>query len=333
MTRTLLFLAVSVSLFGQRRFSWQNACFNNLAAPYCAGHDFAVKPTKPAPGSKNSGLPNGSQEAATLGGIDWRFADPSADAVVGFNLSRISSSPVGRRFLIQLGMSRGITEADMQKILDGLSGVDQVALSVHNDRIVVMISGGGDSTLPALEAGWTAAPAPGGSMLVGHADAVDQALQRLSQDDSLPPSESIRVFEQRQNTRELWAVGSAAFAPEAAGAGAQRFSLALSIGNSLTSDVTLELAAAPGPDTIHMWPALGKAAVEGNKLRFRTSVEPEEAQKFGQLAASPLAQRLAALVSTSRYLPMHDTAAPKLDKPVIFGLEGGPKVVNQYQNQ
>ena len=42
--------------------------------------------------------------------------------------------------------------------------------------------------------------------------------------------------------------------------------LALSIGNSLTSDVTLEFAAAPGPDTIHMWPALGKAAVEGNKL-------------------------------------------------------------------
>jgi hypothetical protein len=328
MTRTLLFLAVSVSLFGQRRFSWQNACFNNLAAPYCSGHDFAIKPTKTAPGSKNSGLPNGPEDASSVAGIDWRFADPSADAVVGFNFGRIASSPVGRRFLIQLGVSRGLTEADMQKILDGLSGVDQVALSVRNNRMVAMIIGGGDSTLPALEAGWTAAPAPGGSMLVGNTDAVDEALKRLSQDDSQPPSESMRLFEQRQNTREFWAAGSAGFAPEAASTGAQRFSLALSIGNSLSSDVALEFAAAPGADALHMWPALGRAAVEGNKLRFRTSVEPEEAQKFSQLAASPLSQRLAALISNSRYLPMRDTTAPKTDKPVIYGLEGGPKVVN-----
>src|SRR5271169_1020430 len=112
MTRTLLFLAVSVSLFGQRRFSWQNACFNNLAAPYCAGRDFAIKPAKTEPRSKNNGLPNGPQEGeSSLGGIDWRFADPSADAVVGFNFSRISSSPLGRRFLIQLGVSRSLTEA------------------------------------------------------------------------------------------------------------------------------------------------------------------------------------------------------------------------------
>ncbi|HLX42750.1 MAG TPA: hypothetical protein VKR43_04920 [Bryobacteraceae bacterium] len=329
MTRTLLFLAVSLSLFGQRRFSWQNACFNNLAAPYCAGHDFAIKPTKTQPGSKNGGLPNGP-ENGVAGGIDWRFADPSADAVVGLNISRIASSPVGRRFVIQLGVSRGLTEADMQKILDGLAGVDQVALSVHNNRMVAMIIGGGDSTLPALEADWTAAPAPGGSMLVGHTDAVDQALQRLSQDDSGPPSESIRLFEQQQNTREFWAAGSAGFAPEAAGAGAKRFSLALSIGNSLSSDVTLEFAAAPGPGSLQMWTALGKPAVEGNKLRFRTSVEPEEAQKFSQIAANPLAQRLAALISTSRYLPTRDTTLPNPDKPVIYGLEGGPKVVNQH---
>ena len=40
-------LGASLSLFGQHhRFSWQEECYLHPAAPYCPGHEYAVKPTK-----------------------------------------------------------------------------------------------------------------------------------------------------------------------------------------------------------------------------------------------------------------------------------------------
>ena len=55
----------------------------------------------------------------------------------------------------------------------------------------------------------------------------------------------------------------------------------------------------------------------------------EVPQRFGQIAFSPLGQRLAGLVMAARYLPVRDTTAPKQTKPVIYGLDGGPRVLNQ----
>jgi hypothetical protein len=40
-------------------------------------------------------------------------------------------------------------------------------------------------------------------------------------------------------------------------------------------------------------------------------------------------ERLAALVEAARSLPMRAANVPKQTKPVIYGLDGGPKVVNQ----
>jgi hypothetical protein len=83
--------------------------------------------------------------------------------------------------ITMLGAKQGLPEADTQKLFDGLSGVDQVAISVHNDRMVAMITGSvADSGLPAPEAGLKAMPVSGGVMLIGHAGAVDQAMQRIA---------------------------------------------------------------------------------------------------------------------------------------------------------
>jgi hypothetical protein len=63
-------------------------------------------------------------------------------------------------------------------------------------------------------------------------------------------------------------------------------------------------------------------------------MEPAELQqKFGQIVASPVGERLAALVDAARYLPVRDTTVPQQTKPVIYGLEGGPKVVDQYPSR
>jgi hypothetical protein len=331
-------------LCGQaKRFSWQDLCFKNPAAPVCQGNDYAVKPQKketPAPsvvtnpfpsspqGVKTSPAKSANPSMITVAAIDWRFADPFADAMVGFNFSGLAGSPLARSLVTFLGTKQGLREADIQKIFDGLSDVDQVALSVRNSsgnsRVVAMITGHvADTTLPAPEAGMKAVPVSGGVMVIGHSDAVDQAMQRIAMKG--PATELTRSYEARQANSEFWAVGSARLAgPQAAGAGVKQFALTVWIRGRLTTDVALELNGAPSAAALQMWQKqLGSGAtVEGNSVHVRTSMEAAELQqKLGEITAGALGQSLAALVEAARYLPVRDNAVPKQTKPIIYGLD------------
>ncbi len=326
----------AAGLCGQQH-SWQNDCFNNPALPYCAGHDFAVKPTAPAPASRSVVTNPHSSTARTatptmivIGGIDWRFADPFPDALVGFNLSSLAASPLARGLIVQLGARQGLTEADVQKIFDGLSDVDQVAFSARGDQVVVMVTGHAtDSSLPAPEAGWKSVPVSGDAVLVGTATAVDQAVRRMAMKG--PPNELTRMAEERQAGSEFWAVVSPAIGgPQMVNAGVKRILLTVSIRDRIVSDVAFEFSGVPVDRTLRMWQnKLGNATLEGNALHVRMSMEADEVQqKFGQIAAGPVGERLAALVKAARYLPARDASLPRQTKPVIYGLDDGPKVVN-----
>jgi hypothetical protein len=265
-----------------------------------------------------------------IGKIDWHFADPFADALIGMDFNGITASPIARNLIVQLGAKQGLAEADVRKIFDGLSGVDQVALSVRNGRAVVMITGHvTDSALPTPEPGLKAVPVTGGSMLIGHADAVDQALQRIAMKSS--PTDLMRMAEAWQASSEFWATGSPGLVgPQAVSAGVRRFSLAVSMRNRLTSDLAFEFNRPPTAATLQTWQTkLGTTSVEGNTVHIRTSMEAEEAyQKTGEIAAGPLGQPLGALIGAARYLPVPETPAPRQTKPIIYGLDGGPKEVN-----
>ena len=337
-------LIPAACLFGQsKRFSWQDLCFKNPAAPVCQGNDYAIKPqkkeasapsvvTNPFPsapqGAKTSPAKSASPSMITVSAIDWRFADPFADAVVGFNFSGISGSPLARSLVTSLGNKQGLSEADIQRIFDGISDVDQVALSVRNasgnSRVVAMITGHvADASLPAPEAGMKAVPVSGGVMLIGHADAVDQAMQRIARKG--PATELTRSYEARQTNSEFWTVGSARLAgPQAASAGVKQFALTVWIRGRVTTDVAVELDGIPSATAVQMWQKqLGSgASVEGNTVHVRSSMEGSELQqKVGEITAGPLGQSLAALVEAARYLPVRDNSVPKPTKPVIYGLD------------
>src|SRR5437868_8491541 len=123
----------AVSLHGQSHFNWQNYCFDHPAAPVCPSHEFYGKRPAPAKTATPPSVVTNPYAATprtmtpsliTVGGIDWRFADPSADALLGLNFSGLSASPLARNLIAQLGARQGLTE-DLRKIFDGLSGVDQ----------------------------------------------------------------------------------------------------------------------------------------------------------------------------------------------------------------
>jgi hypothetical protein len=236
----------------------------------------------------------------------------------------LSRSPIARNLIDQLGASQGLAEADVQKIVDGLSGVDQIAVSVRDNRMVVLVSGRVTDTLPAPEAGLKVTLTSGNAMLIGHPDAVDQAVQRMAMKG--PLSESARSAEERQASSEFWVIGSPRLiGPQAISAGVKRFYLTAWIRNQFASDMAFEFDGIPTAATIRAWPA----TFEGNVAHMRMSMEPDEVrQKFAPIVASPIGQRLAALVQAAKYLPVPDPTLPKRAKPMIYGLDGGPKEVN-----
>jgi hypothetical protein len=264
-------------------------------------------------------------------GIDWRFADPQADALAGFNVDALTAAPLARNLIGQLGGT--LKEADLKKIFDGLSSVSQVALSVHDNRVVILMTGRiAESPVLAPEAGLKATQISGTAMLFGHADAVDQASQRIVAKG--PLSELARWAGELQVDGEFWAVGSARLmGPQAVSTGVKRFSLTVSIGERFTSDLAFEFNGAPNAKTLQeVKTALPSATIEGNVAHVKNSMEAEEVQRsFSQMVASPLGQQLSALVNATRYLPAPDTSAPKPARPVIYGLDDGPKVVKQNQ--
>jgi hypothetical protein len=333
--------AASLCAQAKKKFSWQDACFKNPAAPYCPGHDFAVKPppkekTTATPAVITRPFPSTTPRPVTpslivVGALDWRFADPFADELVGFNFSGLAASPLAHSLIAQLGAKRGLTESDIQKIFDGLAGVDQVALSIRDNRVVVMITGSvTNSALTMPEAGLKGVPVSGSAMLVGHPEAVDQAMMRVAMKS--PTNELIRSAEERQANSGFWAMASARLlGTQAMSAGLKQFLLTVSLQNRLASDLTFEFHGVPSADAIRTLQAtLGAVTLEGNAVHFRTSMEADEVrQKFGQIVDSPLGEGLATLVEAARYLPARDSAASRSGKPVIYGLDGGPREVNQ----
>jgi hypothetical protein len=314
---------------------WANSCFMNPASPVCKDHDFAIKPAKggkKAASNAFSSTGTGAPARILDNAIDWRFADPQADALAGFHVSGLAASPLGRALIAQLAARQNLTEADMQKLFDGLASVDQIALSIRDNRVVAMLTGRvKELTLPA-DGELKAVMVSGTTLLFGHADAVAQAVERITAPASTttPTSELAEFAAERQSTSEFWATASGQLVgPEAVSDHLQRLSLAVSLGNKLASDFAFEFDGPPSAKTVETWQAtLGAATVEGNAVYSSTSMQANEVQqKFGRIVASPLGEPLSALVGAARNLPLRDLNALKQTHPVIYGLDNGPKVV------
>ena len=335
MRTPVLGLILAASLYGQyghQRFSWQEACYKNFGLPYCQGRDFAIKPQpkgKNDPARSGASVPldlppavNVTPAEIVAGAIDWRFADPSADSLVGFHARRLAAVPLGRKVIAQLGTHLGLTAAETDNMLERLSGVEQVAISSGQNQTVVMITGrANDLTLPPLEPGWKAAPILENAMLIGPADAVDRALQRMAKADA--PGEMMRLAIARQANNEFWAIGFAGTAsPATASTKVQGFSVEVSIRERFTSELSVEFSTPPDAKALEAWAPALKAAIEGNVVHASTTLEANEIdQKLGTLAACPIGEHMMALLKPTRYLPVQEASAPKPAKPKIFGLD------------
>lgn len=329
-----LVLAVAALLPAQRKnFSFQDACFKNPTLPYCRDRDYAVKPTKRAdpspagPASSNGYGPSpqpwrSASSVITVGAIDWRFVDPLADAVLALDFSRVSTSALAHNLIAQSGADASTFKA--------LSGVSRLALSIRDGRTVMLITGPATDGVPAaLENGWKSTPIIGGGLLLGDADAVDQAAQRMAFD--FPPSEITRLARQH-DAADFVAIGSARrMGPEAVAAGMKRFAIAATMQDGLISQTILEFNETASASALNAWAAkLQGATVDGHSIRLTMSLEAQTAPAaINEIATGLLGQQMATLVKAARYLPVRSTNTTPHSRPVIYGLDDGPREVKQ----
>jgi hypothetical protein len=330
-------LAAAAGLPGQyrsQRHSWQDDCFNNPRLPYCLGHDSAVKPERPEKDAKSGNaysdpLPpavNVTPPEIAAGAIDWRFADPSADTLIGFHARKLSALPMARAVIAQLATNQKLSAADHQKILESLSNVDQVAISIREKETLIMAtSRKADTILPPLDPDWKAVPVARTAVVMGPAAAVDQALQRMAAE--VPPTESMRWMMKRQAATDFW--WSSAIAVPSTTGEKPRSVLTVSIRDHFSSDLALEFLKPPDAAVLAALPPALKGVVENNVIHVRTAAESDEIQpKLSKLAGTPIGDSLAVLITSTRYLPVHDPSITRQARPVIYGLEGGPQELN-----
>jgi hypothetical protein len=214
--------------------------------------------------------------------------------------------------------NQGLKEANMGPIFDAFSSVNQVAVSIRGDQTLIMVSGcSKECSLPALETGWKALPAENG-MLIGPAEAVDQAAQRIASNGPLP--ELARSARNLQANGDIWVASSTD--PDTVKAGAKRVVVTASMRDRLTGDSVFEFGQAPDAKTIDMLPVgPGVASVEGTKVRVKMSVEIDKVQpSLAEIAVTPLGEYIWILVKAGRSVPARDPAKAQ-PKPKIFGLD------------
>lgn len=320
--------AVTLSAQTRHRFSWLDACFKNPGAPYCPGHDFAVRRTPPerplSPSVLTNPFPGANTNPTPVNpsAIDWRFADPQADALAAFDFAKASASPVARSLISQLAASRGITEAGMKTLFAGLSSVDQVAVSIRDNQVLFMLAGSVTDNIPGLDPSWKSVRVAKNAILVGPTAAVDQALQRIA---AKAPLADLPAMAEQWTGVDLWAGGSAkAIGAQAVDAGMKRFSFTISFQDRLENDAVFEFSGAPDVNAVRPWSTPStEFKVDSNVVLTRASLDPAE------ILNTPVGQRLSELVAAARYLPAHamiqgldNRSAPASPaKAKIYGLE------------
>ena len=327
MLKILVGLALSVSLFGQFKVRWAESCFKNPTSVVCKEHEWAVKPTPPektppsvinnpsfSPTSNPSNTAVVSSNQAAIvpqaAGIDWRFADPMADGLIGFNFGTLTSSPIARWMMTYLGATQGVSAADMEKFYTQLAAVDQAAVSIRKGQFVALLTGRvTQSPIPAAP-GVKAILVAENVMLLGNADAVDQALRRIRTNSA--PGELAWLAAQRSATSDLWAVGTPALAgQQAVSNGVKRLSLGVSIQDGLTADIAFEFATSPTAAKLRaMQGPIGKASIEGASIHLRMAMEPAELQQKLPEIAAAIGPQLGILLNVGHQPPAQARRAP-----------------------
>lgn len=259
---------------------------------WTAALTIAVIPAILAPGARAQTAP------------DWRFADPGAAMIGGFDVQSVLQSPLVKSALDQVTAKFGGAVPGMEQTLGTLGGVSQVYFSVsgrHEDADVLVLMKGNlsDAMAKAFIQGANMGGAASGNgkagdakpagtlkmdmrrvdvntILYGDIALLDAALRRLSLPASATPNPLVARAKTLSDGNDFWIGGSLPDIPAIAllGGGIRSLAVGLSLQQDFRFQLSLDMATA---ETAQALAAQARKSMEDarrqNKIDARQEIE------------------------------------------------------------
>jgi hypothetical protein len=87
------------------------------------------------------GRPSASPAMVQVGQIDWRFAHPHPDLLIGVDMESLMGSDLMRTLLRDWAGKLGATPEEQDKMLSGLSDAKRILISISNKDMLAMMVG------------------------------------------------------------------------------------------------------------------------------------------------------------------------------------------------
>jgi hypothetical protein len=285
-----------------------------------------------------------SPSVVQVGEVDWRFAHPHPDLLIGMDLENMLGSDLMRTLLRDWAGKLGATAKEQDQMLAGLGDAKRVLISIYGKDVLAMMVG----NVGALPVG----PQAGGlqftrlsedTVLMGTEGGSFGALTRLKLPALPNPQQEEPMLMAR--TYDFWVWGRA---DHLAGLGRGmsgntpvkkikmgatfrdgfNFQMILDTPDSASAARLLEGMQKTAPRGM-------EGAVEGNSVRYAMVLDRDAAlQRFAGFMTDSVGKQFAPLIAAARQMSAHQAApARPAGKIVIDGLDDGPKEVPVSQRQ
>jgi hypothetical protein len=288
-----------------------------------------------APRTRSSASPS----IIRVGELDWRFAHPHADLLIGMDLESLLGSELMRTLLRQWAGKLGATPKEQDQMLAGLGDAKRILISIYNKELLAMMVGNiGNLPQGPQAGGLQFTRLSEDTALMGTEGGSFGALTRLK----VPPLPNPQQDEAKlmARTYDFWVWGRAdRLAGLGAGANGNTPVKKIKLGVSFRDGFNLQmiLDTPDGASAAHLLAEMQKGApsgmtgaVEGNSVRYAMVLDRDRAlQRFGGFMTDSLGKQFAPLIAAARQMSARQSggARPSAGKIVIDGLDDGPKEV------
>jgi hypothetical protein len=287
----------------------------------------------PVPRSRPSKGPTVIQ----IGELDWRFAHPHPDLLIGMDLESLLGSELMRTLLRGWAGKLGATPKEQDQMLAGLGDAKRILISIYNkDMLAMMVGKIGNLPVGPQAGGLQFTRLSEDIALMGTEGGSLGALTRLKLQPLPNPQQDEAKLMAR--TYDFWVWGRAdRFAGLSASSAGNTPMKKIKLGVSFRDGFNLQmiLDTPDGASAAHLLAEMQKGApsgmmgaVEGNSVRYAMVLDRDRAlQRFAGFMTDSLGKQFAPLITAARQMSARQSggARPSAGKIVIDGLDDGPK--------
>jgi hypothetical protein len=288
-----------------------------------------------APRTRSSAAPSMIQ----IGEVDWRFAHPHPDLLIGVDLESLLGSDLMRSLLREWAGKLGATPKEQDKMLEGLGDAKKVLISIVNkDMLAMMVGNVGNLPEAAGPGGLKFTRLSTDTVLMGTESGSFGALTRLKMAALPNPQQDEAKLMARTYDFFVWG-RTDRLAGLNGGMRGNTPVTKIKMGVSFRDGFNLQmiLDTPDGATAARLLEGMQKGApsgmtgaVEGNSVRYAMVLDRDAAlQRFAGFMTDSVGKQFAPLIAAARQMSARQAAVarPSPGKVIIDGLDDGRKEV------